>query len=86
MFSHQIRAALIAVVSLTIPTVSATAATPSPDQRNVTTQHLTVTAPASLATSSVHDWNGERYDVPSDLLRAPGVLINGLPPEPAQFD
>ena len=40
-------------------------------------------APAS---SSVHDWNGQRFDVPSNLLRRPGVMINGLGPQAAQFE
>lgn len=49
-----------------------------------------VVAPSSATvsneTSAVHNWQGVRYDVPDALLRAPGVLINGLPPQPQQFD
>ncbi len=44
------------------------------------------TAPAVLSYSGVHDWNGQRYDVPPELLRRPGVLINGLPAGAEQFE
>ena len=33
-----------------------------------------------------HFWNGQRFDVPSTLLRSRGILINGLPPQAQQFD
>lgn len=33
-----------------------------------------------------HHRHGVRFDAPNRLLRAPGTLINGLPPEPAEFD
>ncbi len=36
--------------------------------------------------STVHYANGERFDVPTSLLRNRDTLINGLPPEPLQFD
>lgn len=38
------------------------------------------------ARSTVHYANGERFDVPNSLLRNRDTLINGLPPEPLQFD
>ena len=44
-----------------------------------------VTQPASHH-STVHDRNGERFDVPNRLLRSPDTLINGLPPESMQFE
>ena len=36
--------------------------------------------------STVHYADGERFDVPNSLLRNRDTLINGLPPEPLQFD
>ena len=50
------------------------------------TAHDTVRSPVDADGSSVHDWDGQRYDVPNDLLRSPHVLINGLSPQPAQFE
>jgi hypothetical protein len=44
-----------------------------------------VTQPVSHH-STVHDRNGERFDVPNRLLRSPDTLINGLPPESMQFE
>lgn len=50
------------------------------------TQHVMVHVSAARSGSVVHDENGQRYDVPDSLLRAPGVLINGLSPQSQQFD
>ena len=44
------------------------------------------TAVIHHARSTVHDWHGQRFDVPNSLLRDRTTLINGLPPQPQQFD
>ena len=36
--------------------------------------------------STVHFSHGQRFDVPNRLLRNRNTLINGLPPQPQQFD
>ena len=36
--------------------------------------------------SRVHDVHGQRFDVPNSLMRNRDTMINGLAPQPAQFD
>ena len=55
------------------------------------TSHLSASAPAAVNParhhrSTVHDVHGQRFDVPNSLMRNRDTLINGLPPQPAQFD
>ena len=71
-----------ALAVLTAGTASVTqAATP-----HGVTKHVTTRPPGDADGSTIHDWNGQRYDVPNDMLRSPGVLINGLSPQPVQFE
>ncbi len=35
---------------------------------------------------TVHDMDGQRFDVPPELLRPDGALINGLAPQAAKFE
>jgi hypothetical protein len=52
--------------------------------------HLGAPAPTAAVArhhrSTVHDVHGQRFDVPRRLMRNRDTLINGLPPQPAQFD
>ena len=45
-----------------------------------------VAVPMPRHHSSVHDVHGQRFDAPNSLMRNRDTLINGLPPQPAQFD
>lgn len=72
------RAALVA--SLLVASPAAALAAPAPHNAAAETIYVTP------VDTSVHDRNGQRFDVPSSLLRPDGRLINGLPPQPQQFD
>ena len=66
-----------------IAPISSYAASPTPtvgDVRAVTPLHV---VPQGLV---VHYLDGQRFDVPDGLLRDRSTLLNGLPPQPLQFD
>ncbi len=69
-----------ATLSLALSTIAATpaiaVATATPPAIVHVTRHH----------STVHDVHGQRFDVPNSLLRNRDTLINGLPPQPSQFD
>ena len=52
----------------------------------VTKPAVTQPVPATMHRSRVHDVHGQRFDVPNSLMRDRTTLINGLPPQPQQFD
>ena len=86
MVTYPIKVAFIASLALAAQTAVSHAATVRDPGQARTAAQITVTARAAGAGSTVHYLDGQRYDVPSNLLRAPGVLINGLSPQPVQFD
>ena len=84
MIAFSLRFAFLASLALTSQTVVSQAATFRNYRQPTTTSEIVVTGRAPGATSTVHHLDGQRYDVPSNLLRASGVLINGLPPQPQE--
>ena len=76
---------IIAAAALAALTAGAAPGIQAAPLDSVTTQ-VTARPPRDFPSSTVHDWNGQRYDVPDNLLRSPGVLINGLNPQPVEFD
>lgn len=84
----------LAAVLLAASPVSAFAATGREALAPSSVEQITVArsgaasnaAAASRIVSTVHNEDGVRYDVPAELLARPGVLINGLGPQPQQFD
>lgn len=68
----------LALLTLATPALARDGAAAAPTR----TAAIVVPEPAT----TVHDWDGVRYDIPPELLRSPGVLINGLPPQQLQFD
>lgn len=65
---------------------AADAIAPAPVVSSPATPARADTVPARHHRSTVHDVHGQRFDVPRSLLRDRDTLINGLPPQPAQFD
>ncbi len=79
MTSNIITAALAVLTASVAPAIGAE----SPER---VTAHVIGSPSKDVHVSTVHDWNGQRYDVPNHLLRSPGVLINGLSPQAVQFE
>ena len=76
---------IIAAAALAVLTAGAAPAIQAATLDSVT-MHVTARPPRDVHGSTVHDWNGQRYDVPNHLLRSSGVLINGLSPQAVQFE
>ena len=83
---------IIAAVALLIG-IAPPAALAASAARSTVNADQAMATPTAIATvaihhsrSTVHHANGERFDVPNSLLRNRDTLINGLPPEPSQFE
>ena len=77
--SDIIAAALAVLTASVAPAIGAE----SPEH---VTAHAASWPPVDTQASSAHYWDDQRYDVPNDLLRSRGVLINGFGPQAVQFD
>ena len=79
MTSNVIAAALAVLIASVAPAIGA-------ERPERVTAHAATRPPVDTQVSSVHYWDGQRYDVPNELIRSQGVLINGLGPQAFQFE
>ena len=79
-------AAVAAVLVGVAPMAAFAAPAPLPISNEGATAPVTQVVVQPRLRSTVHFADGQRFDVPNSLLRNPDTLINGLPPQPQQFD